>query len=274
LIRLRSVNTSAVRSGIQQTVPYVSRRSHKHVCPLVEPEVHKGGPIRAAGYHVNVCGLHIAMVRSGCLCREDEDTSNFINVGAADVLVGGERGVSRRWYTTAHGGMVVEGCWSVQLHAASFDAIAAAIDRLAATPFGQTEEGRRIIERLRQQHAAGKIRIVNEPPEKHDASADFDPDTDVITIYTLDPQVEDMSAHLAHEGSHALNERRRREGYVHRGRMGDEMDAWDNGTRVYEEQKAQGSWPKHDHDAEDYGKAKTREEKEAFLRKSYGDEYF
>ena len=76
-----------------------------------------------------------------------------------------------------------------------------AIEKLANSEWGKTEEGRMIVEKLRQLHKEGKIRFADLRQKK---VACHDMITDVIKIEDTEYGRQTLASHLAHEGTHAV----------------------------------------------------------------------
>jgi uncharacterized Zn-binding protein involved in type VI secretion len=82
-----------------------------HVCPLVTGVVpHVGGPVTGPGTPtVLIGGMPAAVVGDMLVCTGPPDT---IVKGSATVLIGGKP-AARLGDTTAHGGSIVLGCFTV-----------------------------------------------------------------------------------------------------------------------------------------------------------------
>lgn len=257
-------------------MPAITRNRDRHACPNQVPQAHLKGKVRPGNWSVFAGGKKVAYRRAPCPCDVDDGTTNLLAVGVDDVHVGSDD-VSHRWHTTAHGGIVIDGLYTVQIHAAAFDPIAAAIDRIAASPFGQTPRGKMIIEKLRRMHAEGKISINDEHPKKNGIAAFYDPgnkpgEERIVVNTTLkgEDAVESLAHNLAHEGTHALLDERQKQGYLSPSMKANERESWDNGSAVYEQQLEQGSNVDND-DLDEYDDAR---DKDAWIRERYGDEYF
>ncbi|MEP6466959.1 MAG: PAAR domain-containing protein [Parafilimonas sp.] len=90
---------------------FASRISDMHVCPLFNgPSPHVGGPILPPGTPtVLIGGLPAACVGDMCVCAGPPDS---IIKGSATVLIGGKP-AARVGDTTAHGGSIMLGCFTV-----------------------------------------------------------------------------------------------------------------------------------------------------------------
>ncbi len=91
-----------------------ARVGDMHVCPLVTPGTppvpHVGGPILPpGGATVLIGGMPAARVGDMCTCVGPPDS---IVMGSFKVLIGGMP-AARMGDTTAHGGSVVLGCFTV-----------------------------------------------------------------------------------------------------------------------------------------------------------------
>jgi len=88
-----------------------ARVGDMHVCPLVNGLVpHVGGPVLPAGVpNVLIGGQPAAVLGDMCVCTGPPDV---IALGSSGVLIGG-RPAARMGDTTAHGGMIVLGCFTV-----------------------------------------------------------------------------------------------------------------------------------------------------------------
>jgi len=88
-----------------------ARLGDMHVCPLANgPAPHVGGPIAPpAAPTVLIGGMPAARVGDMAVCAGPPDT---IAMGSLKVLVGGKP-AARMGDTTAHGGSIVVGCFTV-----------------------------------------------------------------------------------------------------------------------------------------------------------------
>ena len=91
-----------------------ARISDLHVCPMLTPGIvpipHVGGPIVGPGAPtVLIGGLPASVVGDNCVCVGPPDS---IVKGSATVLIGGKP-AARMGDTTAHGGTIVLGCFTV-----------------------------------------------------------------------------------------------------------------------------------------------------------------
>jgi uncharacterized Zn-binding protein involved in type VI secretion len=92
-------------------MPPAARLTDMHVCPMVTGVVpHVGGPIMAPGApKVLIGGLPAARMTDVVTCVGPPDT---IVAGAPKVLIGGMP-AARMGDSTAHGGSIVLGCFTV-----------------------------------------------------------------------------------------------------------------------------------------------------------------
>ncbi|HTQ66746.1 MAG TPA: PAAR domain-containing protein [Puia sp.] len=87
-------------------MPFAARITDMHVCPLVTPPPHVGGPITGPGVPtVLIGGLPAAVVTDLCTCVGPPDV---IAKGSMTVLIGGMP-AARQGDITAHGGSIVGG---------------------------------------------------------------------------------------------------------------------------------------------------------------------
>lgn len=87
-----------------------ARVGDNHVCPIVVPPPHVGGPIVGPGVPtVLIGGMPAAVAGDSCVCVGPPDT---LLPGSGTVLIGGKPAV-RMGDSTAHGGTVVAGCPTV-----------------------------------------------------------------------------------------------------------------------------------------------------------------
>jgi uncharacterized Zn-binding protein involved in type VI secretion len=82
-----------------------------HVCPMFDgPKPHVGGPVLPPGAPtVMIGGLPAAVAGGMCTCVGPPDT---IAMGSTTVMIGGMP-AARMGDTTAHGGSIVLGCFTV-----------------------------------------------------------------------------------------------------------------------------------------------------------------
>lgn len=94
-------------------MPPAARISDMHVCPMVTGVVpHVGGPVLPPGAPtVLIGGLPAATVGDMCVCVGPPDS---IVVGSATVMIGGKP-AARMGDSTAHGGTIVLGCFTVMI---------------------------------------------------------------------------------------------------------------------------------------------------------------
>src|SRR5438034_6908802 len=92
-----------------------ARAGDMHVCPMVTPPAppHVGGPILPPGCPtVLIGGLPAARVGDMCVCVGPPDV---IVLGSFTVLIGGMP-AARMGDLTAHGGVIVLGCFTVLIN--------------------------------------------------------------------------------------------------------------------------------------------------------------
>lgn len=97
-------------------MPPAARLTDMHTCPMQTPGLppipHVGGPIAGPGVPTVLIGkLPAAVVGDVCVCTGPPDT---IMKGSSTVLIGGKP-AARMGDTTAHGGVIVAGCLTVQI---------------------------------------------------------------------------------------------------------------------------------------------------------------
>jgi len=97
-------------------MPPAARLTDMHVCPMQTPAVvpipHVGGPIVGPGTPtVLIGGMPAAGVGDMCVCVGPPDA---IVMGSTTVLIGGKP-AARLGDTTAHGGVIVLGCFTVMI---------------------------------------------------------------------------------------------------------------------------------------------------------------
>ncbi len=95
-------------------MPPAARVSDMHVCPMVTGVVpHVGGPILPPGAPtVLIGGLPAARVGDMCTCTGPPDS---IILGSMKVMIGGKP-AARLGDSTAHGGSIVLGCFTVMIN--------------------------------------------------------------------------------------------------------------------------------------------------------------
>jgi uncharacterized Zn-binding protein involved in type VI secretion len=94
-------------------MPFAARITDMHVCPMVTGLVpHVGGPILPPGtVTVLIGGLPAATVGDLLTCAGGPDT---IVMGSSTVMIGGKP-AARMGDATAHGGVIVLGCLTVNI---------------------------------------------------------------------------------------------------------------------------------------------------------------
>jgi len=94
-------------------MPPAARASDMHVCPMFTgPVPHVGGPILPPGCPtVMIGGMPAARMGDMCTCVGPPDT---IILGSATVMIGGMP-AARMGDSTAHGGTIVLGCFTVMI---------------------------------------------------------------------------------------------------------------------------------------------------------------
>jgi uncharacterized Zn-binding protein involved in type VI secretion len=92
-------------------MPFAARVADMHVCPMTTgPVPHVGGPITGPGCStVLIGGMPAAIVGDMAVCTGPPDS---IVVGSATVLIGGMP-AARMGDSTAHGGTIILGCFTV-----------------------------------------------------------------------------------------------------------------------------------------------------------------
>lgn len=91
---------------------FAARITDMHLCPMVNPGgvPHVGGPVLPPGAPtVLIGGLPAATLGDMCTCAGPPDV---IIKGSATVLIGGKP-AARVGDTTAHGGSILSGCFTV-----------------------------------------------------------------------------------------------------------------------------------------------------------------
>lgn len=94
-------------------MPPAARVSDMHVCPMFDgPKPHVGGPILPPGCPTVLIGyLPAARVSDMATCVGPPDT---IIMGSTSVIIGGMP-AARLGDSTAHGGVIVMGCFTVMI---------------------------------------------------------------------------------------------------------------------------------------------------------------
>lgn len=94
-------------------MPFAARVSDMHLCPMITGLVpHVGGPVLPAGCPtVLIGGLPAARVGDMCTCTGPPDT---IAAGSGTVMIGGSP-AARMGDSTAHGGVIIIGCPTVNI---------------------------------------------------------------------------------------------------------------------------------------------------------------
>ena len=94
-------------------MPFAARVSDMHLCPMITGTVpHVGGPVLPAGCpNVLIGGLPAARVGDMCTCTGPPDT---IAAGSGTVMIGGKP-AARMGDSTAHGGVIIIGCPTVNI---------------------------------------------------------------------------------------------------------------------------------------------------------------
>jgi len=92
-------------------MPPAARIGDNHVCPMVTPPPHVGGPILLGEFTVLIGGMPAARVGDMCVCTGPPDT---IVKGSGTVLIGGMP-AARLGDSTAHGGTIVLGEFTVMI---------------------------------------------------------------------------------------------------------------------------------------------------------------
>ena len=97
-------------------MPPAARITDMHTCPMQTPGLppipHEGGPVIGPGAPTVLIGkLPAAVMGDMCICTGPPDS---IIKGSATVMIGGKP-AARMGDTTAHGGVIVAGCPTVQI---------------------------------------------------------------------------------------------------------------------------------------------------------------
>jgi uncharacterized Zn-binding protein involved in type VI secretion len=93
-------------------MPSAARITDMHICPLVTPPPHIGGPISGPCVAtVLIGGMFAAVAGDLCVCVGPPDS---IVQGSTSVFIGG-RPAARQGDLTAHGGLIVAGLPTVQI---------------------------------------------------------------------------------------------------------------------------------------------------------------
>ena len=95
-------------------MPPAARISDMHICPQVTPPgvPHVGGPIAVPSVPTVLIGMMPAAVLGDmCVCVGPPDT---IAKGSATVMIGGKP-AARMGDSTAHGGTIILGCFTVMI---------------------------------------------------------------------------------------------------------------------------------------------------------------
>jgi uncharacterized Zn-binding protein involved in type VI secretion len=110
VFRLRTKNKT---NKTDKTMPFAARVSDMHLCPMITGTVpHVGGPVLPAGCPtVLIGGLPAARVGDMCTCTGPPDT---IAAGSGTVMIGGSP-AARMGDSTAHGGVIIIGCPTVNI---------------------------------------------------------------------------------------------------------------------------------------------------------------
>ena len=97
-------------------MPPAARLTDMHVCPMVTPGTppipHVGGPVTGPGCPTVMIGkMPAAVMGDMCVCVGPPDT---IIKGSGTVLIG-KKPAARLGDSTAHGGSIVLGCFTVMI---------------------------------------------------------------------------------------------------------------------------------------------------------------
>ena len=91
-------------------MPPAARITDLHVCPMFDVLIpHVGGPIVTGTFTVLIGGLPAAHLTSQAVCVGPPD---MVIMGSPTVLIGGLP-AARMGDSTAHGGVIVLGCFTV-----------------------------------------------------------------------------------------------------------------------------------------------------------------
>lgn len=242
-----------------------ARWGDPHICPKVTAgRPHVKGPIVDGETTVFICGEPAARIYDPAACEQASLFGDFIFEGRDDVLIGG-RAAARRYDRTFHGGMIMSGCFRVQIGPGDFDAVAVAIARIEASAYGRTPKGRAQVERLKKLHAEGKITVEGYDPHK---KGDTHPKTDEIRVFTTEDDIEGIASVLVHEERHVEHNDKRRAGESVDTRA-EEKDAWDAQNEFYKEQKEQTGYWDESNDAYDEA-----DDKEKLLEDNHDEDYW
>jgi uncharacterized Zn-binding protein involved in type VI secretion len=234
----------------------VALKADQHACPLCDfGKPHRGGVIESGAASVRIGARPIARQSDWCSC-DLMTTWNAVDSGCGEVLVCGLP-VARVSDKTAHGGMILKGDdhHVYVCNQDKPDAIDLAIDRLAATPWGQTDDGRRIIDKLRAMQAAGAIRYGDLPEDCHVVQDEghltggpctwvggkYRPEDQTILVNGVHrDDVDTIALVLAHEGQHAQDHE---DGAFQKddNERALERRGWDTESEVWKQQRDQGS---------------------------------
>ncbi len=184
------------------------------------------------------------------------------------VLVNGHP-AARQWDTTSYGGMIREGEPTVFIGEASdYELFDLAIHRIEISEFGRTEEGKRVIQRLKTLQSDGRIHF---GPRPHAEPSDYTspPPTIHITDEYRSEKYDSLDSTarlLVHEGTHAANDPEVDKAHAKPTDMDDEIAAWDNESEFNHELPS----IHRNSQTSDYGRLNTREKKAKFLKDLYG----
>jgi uncharacterized Zn-binding protein involved in type VI secretion len=205
-------------------MPPAARITDMHVCPMVTGVVpHVGGPILPPGCPTVLIGfLPAARATDMATCVGPPDS---IMIGSPTVLIGNLM-AARIGDPTVHGGVIVLGCFTVIIGEAAvpdpsapmtpsaehLDKGAAggskgktpksAIQIIADSAFAKTDEGKKVLNKIKELKKAGKIKF-----RKLDGATRGQWEGGQITVNSLFKRNRDaIASELVHEATHALNE--------------------------------------------------------------------
>jgi len=193
-----------------------ARVGDMHACPMASPATppvpHVGGPIIPPGaINVLIGGQPAARMGDMCTCVGPPDV---IVGGAPTVLIGGKP-AARMGDMTAHGGSIVMGFPSVLIGIAGGGGVSPpaapappkstvdkAIEKIEKSEFGKTEEGKKVVKKLKQLKKDGKIEYGK---MKDSTRGEWD-GSKVIVNDKYKNDVDATASELVHEATHGLNE--------------------------------------------------------------------
>lgn len=208
-----------------------------HTCPMKHPAAHEGGPIAVGRACTVIVGgspaagfVDLAMCQAG--------PPDMILMGSPNVLVQ-ELPAARKYDPTFHGGMILEGEPTVLIGGDSpATLLLLAILRIQNSKYGQTDEGKKVVEALYKKRADGKLSSaqdlppefmgvrVAEDPEPGQSQGSWDKKDNVVLDEDGLDDVDGTADTLVHEGKHEQG--------------GKEIEAREETLKLYEEQEEHG----------------------------------